>query len=470
MKNLKRQILSSFLMGCLLVAGAWADSSSGGDFTMTKDLSGATGDTIVGNGRYNLTFACGEPGAGAVMSFSNYTLISGYYAGRFGNDLPFTLLSSQIGQPTDTQYFQGPLRVGVPFVSSVTFTLADQFDAATATKSVAVTEVRNHLGQPRSLPVPVTLVSDPIRHTITLQPRSGAWAGNTLYDVTLTQDLTSVDGYALDQIYHLQFATLLDPHQDNLVSVADSLSIYLPAESLSGSSAILATQDPVHAPMRVDPSIIQEANAKAQATGGSYQVPISIQEIDAYASGGTLLSFLSRPASLTVNYGSTLSSSARPGLIRPDTLALYVLDEVHKLWVRIPASQSLAVSQSVTAPVAHFSVYAVMGTEDDTAGFTTVFPVPWRPHGPNAGNGPGQTGTEAGGMTFTNIPSQCTIKIYTLTGDLVRQIRHSDIGGQIGQDVWDGKTTRGDPAASGVYLWRVESASDGKNGKLMIIR
>jgi flagellar hook assembly protein FlgD len=73
-------------------------------------------------------------------------------------------------------------------------------------------------------------------------------------------------------------------------------------------------------------------------------------------------------------------------------------------------------------------------------------------------------------MTFTNLPSECTIKIYTLAGGLVRQLQHSDAAGLPHQEIWDGKTTHGDNAASGVYLWRVESSADGKNGKLMIIR
>jgi flagellar hook assembly protein FlgD len=113
-----------------------------------------------------------------------------------------------------------------------------------------------------------------------------------------------------------------------------------------------------------------------------------------------------------------------------------------------------------------------MGSADGSAADSYVFPNPWRPHGPKAGDGAGQSGTEAGGMTFTNLPSECTIKIYSLSGGLVRQIRHSDIGSQAGQgqEIWDGKTAHGDTAASGVYFWRVESSVDGKNGKLMIIR
>ena len=99
-----------------------------------------------------------------------------------------------------------------------------------------------------------------------------------------------------------------------------------------------------------------------------------------------------------------------------------------------------------------------------------VFPLPWRPHGPNAGTGPGQTGTDSGGITFSNLPSECDIKIYTVSGSLVRQLHHSDLTGPVAQQVWDGNTSGGEHAASGVYLWRVESSADSKNGKLMVIR
>jgi flagellar hook assembly protein FlgD len=111
-----------------------------------------------------------------------------------------------------------------------------------------------------------------------------------------------------------------------------------------------------------------------------------------------------------------------------------------------------------------------MGSADADASNVYVFPLPWRPHGPDAGDGPGQTGTDAGGITFSNLPSECTIKIYTVSGHLVRALSHSDLAGPVGQEKWDGNTSSGDHAASGVYLWRVESSADSKNGKLMVIR
>jgi flagellar hook assembly protein FlgD len=111
-----------------------------------------------------------------------------------------------------------------------------------------------------------------------------------------------------------------------------------------------------------------------------------------------------------------------------------------------------------------------MGQASGDAQSVYVYPTPWRPHGPNAGNGPGQTGTEQGGLTFANLPSQCTIRVYTISGNLVRELQHSDVSGPVAQEKWDGLTTHGEHAASGVYLWRVESSADSKTGKLMLIR
>jgi flagellar hook assembly protein FlgD len=68
------------------------------------------------------------------------------------------------------------------------------------------------------------------------------------------------------------------------------------------------------------------------------------------------------------------------------------------------------------------------------------------------------------------MPSECTIKIYTVSGSHVRTLSHSDLAGPVGQEKWDGNTSGGEHAASGVYLWRVESSADSKNGKLILIR
>src|ERR1051326_6015084 len=122
MKNLKRQILSSSIIVGLMSSLLWANQLTGGQgsvLVMTKDLQGATGNPSLSMGDFSLAFAWGEPGSGTTMLSKDtiYALTSGYCAGRFGNGLSFTLLSSQIGQTTDRQFFQDQLRVGVPFNS-----------------------------------------------------------------------------------------------------------------------------------------------------------------------------------------------------------------------------------------------------------------------------------------------------------------------------------------------------------------
>ncbi len=321
--------------------------------------------------------------------------------------------------------------------------------------------------------------------SITITPQS-AWLGNTLYDIQLNQQFLSVDGFQLDQVYHVEFLTMLDHHQENVVFDPDPfpaaasvgigsigpISIDIPLESLSNYSTVLFCRDPLSSPLQVDPKIIQEANDKARAAGGAYRVPLSIQEITAYDMNGNLMGPLSKPAEISMNYGERLSIARNYSrrLCGRRRLSLWVLDETHRLWVKLPASQNVVGLQTVSVPVAYFSVFALMGSADGSASDSYAFPIPWRPHGPNAGTGSGQTGTEADGITFSNLPSECTIKIYTIAGDLVREIHHSDTGGLIGQDKWDVKTTHGESAASGVYLWRVDSSVDGKNGKLMVIR
>jgi hypothetical protein len=476
MRNLKRLLLNNLLVS-LIAAVASADTMSGGAYTIIKDLAGASGNALAASSSYTLAYAWGEPVSGDVISQSTYSITSGYFGGGFGTGLALSVVSTQIGAPGDPVFYQNQIQVGLPFDAPVQAVFSDVLDSSTISSGIQAVLLTDHLGLPSNTNVPITTRYDPVNRVVTILPQ-GAWTGNTFYDIQLTQALLSVDGFPLNQIYHIYFVTRLDPHEENVVlqpvapkagsqgvgGSASPMSIQIPTDSLSDYATVLTSQDPLNAPLKANHQIIQEANAKAIAAGGSYRAPVSIQEVIAYDTKGNLMQSLSTPAEISIHYDITNS----PNLIRPQTLALWVLDTTHQLWVKIPESQNT--SQMVVAPVTQFSVFALMGSPDGSASDSFAFPVPWRPHGPNAGSGSGQSGTEADGITFSNIPSECTIKIYTIAGDLVREIHHSDTGGLIAQEKWDVKTTHGDPAASGVYLWRVESSVDGKNGKLMVIR
>ncbi len=71
-------------------------------------------------------------------------------------------------------------------------------------------------------------------------------------------------------------------------------------------------------------------------------------------------------------------------------------------------------------------------------------------------------------VRFTHLPKECTIKIYTLRGDLVRTLYHQS--STIGEERWNLLTEENMEVSYGVYVYTVETP-DGKHhvGKLAII-
>ncbi|MBD3402908.1 hypothetical protein GF420_08425 [candidate division GN15 bacterium] len=73
---------------------------------------------------------------------------------------------------------------------------------------------------------------------------------------------------------------------------------------------------------------------------------------------------------------------------------------------------------------------------------------------------------------FANLPRVCTISIYSLDGDLVKEIEHNYPTGGPGSmhATWDLITRNTQAVVSGIYYWVVESAERTQQGKLVIIK
>ena len=90
----------------------------------------------------------------------------------------------------------------------------------------------------------------------------------------------------------------------------------------------------------------------------------------------------------------------------------------------------------------------------------TPAPNPWRPGSGGLYDAPAQR--------FLNLPAGAHLRIYTLTGALVRDLEDGDGDGVI---AWDGKNGGGSDAVSGVYIFAVVSKSgDVTRGKVVIVR
>ncbi len=71
---------------------------------------------------------------------------------------------------------------------------------------------------------------------------------------------------------------------------------------------------------------------------------------------------------------------------------------------------------------------------------------------------------------FTNLPPRCSIKIFTVSGDLVRTLQHDDpVDGKL---AWDVLSESGRSIASGLYVYVVTNEDSGEvqRGKLVIIK
>jgi hypothetical protein len=79
-------------------------------------------------------------------------------------------------------------------------------------------------------------------------------------------------------------------------------------------------------------------------------------------------------------------------------------------------------------------------------------------------------------IEFRNLPERATIRIYTISGDLIRTLSHGpDSRGNLsGTVAWDQKSDAGLLVAPGLYVFHVDSETEGLDrqltGKVMIIR
>ncbi len=70
-------------------------------------------------------------------------------------------------------------------------------------------------------------------------------------------------------------------------------------------------------------------------------------------------------------------------------------------------------------------------------------------------------------LQFVDLPGKCTIRIYTLAGELIRTIEHTD---GTGATNWNMTSESGRGIASGVYLYHVDSEYGNKIGKFAVIK
>jgi hypothetical protein len=114
-------------------------------------------------------------------------------------------------------------------------------------------------------------------------------------------------------------------------------------------------------------------------------------------------------------------------------------------------------------PDSHFFARAVEPTGGPTDNLSRVGVVPNPYRGIEAWNPEG--GHE---VHFIHLPIQALIRIYTLSGDLVRSLQHNDPVRDF--ERWDLKNEVGRDVSSGIYMFRVEAGTFSFQNRLVVIR
>jgi len=70
-------------------------------------------------------------------------------------------------------------------------------------------------------------------------------------------------------------------------------------------------------------------------------------------------------------------------------------------------------------------------------------------------------------VTFTRLTFKATIRIYTISGELVRTIEKNS---NFDNEIWDLKNGSGRQVASGLYIYFNQGGGTSKKGKLVIVR
>lgn len=457
MKRASCRLLAGLALASLLCAPGRIEASSGGSFDMPRTLPLGPGWASSDVGNVWLLAGSLQSAGGLASSTQAFTNVSGWLFFQSGGTA-----SVQFAQGAQQLRSRDGWALGVSTSSAIQFFFSGPMAANTLANATTVYWVADHLGGVFSSTVAFTLTYDAGQKAASISPAAG-WNWGGIYQVVMTTSALSSDFNPLTSSHTANFVAMMDFSQRNVVRALgkSSMQVDVASGALPGTGLILFVSDPMTSPDRVDPAQIQTANAKALSNLGPQAAALSVVEINAYNEQGNLLSEnFSVPVGLSLPYSATNGFIDGASQARSNSLALWVLNESADLWVKVPGA-SVGAGQ-VTAPLQHFSVYGLLASEDQNTSQVYPYPIPWRPFTDN----PARYGTLSAGITFANLPQAGTIKIYTVSGELVRELPLTGSPSV----VWDGKNSVGSYVSSEVYLWVVQSGPNRKTGKLMVVR
>lgn len=293
--------------------------------------------------------------------------------------------------------------------------------------------------------------------TQTIYPRAGAFtSGKFSGTVSISKakpkikiTVTSADKIGISD----DFTTLIDNQSDGKVTGDDKkIFVEIPKNALLTDFYI--DIDPTPEAQRLN---INLANSALSQDPTSRGITNSLHLFQAYDKddkpiqiGTGSLILISLPYS-DDNQDGIVDSSDVP--IKEETLKMYELKNSH--WIEVKNCTVHRYKNIVSASVPCFGVYMLIGQiVPENLDIVKVYPIPFKPI---------RWDSE---IIFDGLPQNTTIRIYDISGSLIKEIENITIGTY----GWDVKDAYGKDVASGIYIYIVTCDWMKKIGKIAIIR
>jgi len=130
----------------------------------------------------------------------------------------------------------------------------------------------------------------------------------------------------------------------------------------------------------------------------------------------------------------------------------------------------ISLESSRLASIAYVASSAAREAQTTSEGFKSnlrVVPNPYNIRSVNFGDPNDATNAKNNRLLFIGLPKECTIRIYTIAGDLVKTIYHTN---GLGSEEWNQVTDSNQFIVSGLYIAHVESEIGNEIIKFVVIR
>lgn len=346
------------------------------------------------------------------------------------------------------------LAVPVSTTIAITFSEAMKVNATTSASNVLLTGIMDNSGNSQTESTAVGLSYSTDTRILSVTPSSNLNNG-WLYRLVITTSVKDTGENGLLAPATVYFQTVMDRTAQNIVS-SGAVTATIPIGAIPTGNSISAPP-----PETVSAQTLGSANTKLRDIIGSFAVPVTIRQFVAKNSAGeNFTGNFNSPVTIVMPYTDTNNDGIVDGTspqIREKVLAVYVLDETNNVWQKVSNATLNAGANTVTFQANHFSYYALFGAPDNDVNGAYAYPVPFKP------------GSGHANITFTNLPTDGSIRIYTSVGELVKEIKFNVTSGA-STYVWDVKDEDGENLGSDVYLYVIESGPNRKKGKIVVIR